>query len=150
VLLAGTAVFAMMFTMSRPPPPVTVAGVLTPVALHDTTAQDAIAKRLLRVIAQHPKSIASRLSTAAEGGPASDAYMNFWMMQMGAASISDPIRNSAYSMDSTDPAAVCFAIASWGGGVTVWTRDPGLREELAKPCDPAYDYRVLVLPGGAG
>ena len=60
------------------------------------------------------------------------------------------LRFSAYGMSPGDPASVCQGIAAWGGGVTVWTRDPGLRDDLAGACDPAYDYEVVVLGNRSG
>ena len=145
VVLALAAAFTMMFQMSRPFPPVTLAGVFAPVALHDNRAMDPPVHRMFGLLEREPKSIAARYTPEASGGLAVDGFMNFWMLQMGAASIADPVRFSAYQMNPDDPASVCQGIAAWGGDVTVWTRDPGLRDDLAGACDPAYDYEVVVL-----
>jgi hypothetical protein len=151
VVLAVVAAYAMLFQMSPPLQPVTWRGVLAPVALHDNRAMDAPVTRMFGLMEREPKSIAARFTPEAAGGLAVDSFMNFWMLQMGAANIADPIRNSAYGMNAGDPASLCQGIAFWGGGVTVWTRDPALRGQLADACDPAFDYRVVVLgANGAG
>jgi hypothetical protein len=147
-VLGLMALVALMVQISAPLRPLTLASVATPVSLHDQTTFDAPVADMFDLIEQEPKSIVARYS-AGPGGNSIDSFVNFWMLQMGARDIQDPVRFAAYSMDASDPASVCSGIANWQGDVTVWTRDERIEAKLAKVCDPAFDYRVELVADDA-
>ncbi len=110
--------------------------------LHDPGYNDAAIPDLFDLMERDPKSIVARYSPV----PGQDYFVNYWMLQMGAEDLDDPIRVHAYFMDSSNPASICTAIADWRGDVTVWTRDPKLEKRARRTCDPSLDYRVEVRP----
>ena len=141
VLALGIA-YALFFQLSAPVRPVSVSGVLTPVRLHDSNL-DAVYDEMFDIMAVDPKTVVSSY-WGPPGGEGEDSQTNFWLLEAGAYGIADPIRFPAYTMNSRDPAGLCWAITSWNGGVTVLTRhDPErLEKKLARDCvaDPAtYD-----------
>lgn len=142
VLALGASVLVMA-QISPPIQPVNLMSVLTPVSLHDGTTWDSTFKTMFTLMDTEPRSITAGYF---EGplGPQSDQLANFWMLQMSASSLGDPIRVPAYNMNAADPASVCATIAVWQGGVTVWTRDPALPDALDVACDPAYEFLVKV------
>ncbi|KRF07650.1 hypothetical protein ASG88_02145 [Nocardioides sp. Soil777] len=147
VLLALAVPFALMFQVTPPLRPVTLANAFTPVRLHDDIGYDATYDTMFDLMAEEPRTIVSLYH-----GPeavALDSLMNFWLLQSGATSIADPIRFPAYTMDSTDPVAVCSAITTWGGDMRVVTRSPRLERILARTCPTAPDYDVELVTGRA-
>lgn len=140
VLLAFAVCAGLMFWTTPPVRPATLGYVFTPVTLHDATGLDRYYARMFELMEEDPRTIVSSY-----GQPptpqANDGAMNFWLLQSGSKDINDPLRFSAYTMDSTDPAALCSAITVWGGDVRVVTRDPGLEKKLEKAC-PDQEFTV--------
>ena len=99
--------------------------------LHDSRPNDAAIPDLFDRMARDPKSIVARFLPVF----GQDYFVNFWLLQMGAEDLSDPIRLHAYYLDSALAPSICAAIVDWQGDVTVWTRDPKLEKELARTCD---------------
>lgn len=83
--------------------------------------------------------IASRLVSAEY-----DRFMNFWSMQLPAASASDPARKWAYYLDPEDDGQVCDAISDAQPPVVLVTSDDELAGRLASGCDDA-EFRVLIV-----
>ena len=76
------------------------------------------------------KEIFARFSASADD----DAFINYWLLQLDAATSDDPVRKFAYSLDSTSPDAVCAAADAWGSGVVVVTRDAAFEQNLRDAC----------------
>lgn len=140
-LLAAVAVSAAMLYLATPPlKPASLPTLLTPVWLHDDVANDGAYERMFALMEEDPRTIVSGYWRP-PGGAGFDSLTNFWLLQSGSTGIGDPLRFSAYGMDSTDPAALCWAITTWGGEVRVVTRDRRLEERLTKAC-PTGDFSV--------
>lgn len=73
--------------------------------------------------------------------PAEDLFINGWLIQTRAEKNSDPARAFAYTLDGTDPAAVCSAATAEGGSITVHTRTSELESQLAD-CEAVVDVIV--------
>ena len=143
VLLAAALPITMMFLVTPPIRPVTLASAVTPVWLHDNVGSDPAYNSMFALMGQDPKTIVASYS---RDGVGSDSIINFWLLESGAEDLGDPLRNPAYSMNSRDPAAICAAVATWDGGVRVVTRDKALEDALVAAC-PDQDFRVTVAPG---
>lgn len=156
VLTVGVVVF-LLVQLSSPLRPLTVAGTVAPAQLSNV-AYDAVYDEMFRIMAVHPKTVVSSYFGEPDGGVTGDSQANFWLMEGGAFGIGDPIRFPAYTMDSRDPAGLCWAITSWNGGVTVLTGGDvdRLQKKIAKSCDMApSEYDVMnadefFAKGGAG
>lgn len=141
-VLALAITYGLFFHLTPPLRPVSVSAVFTPVRLHDSTF-DAVYDEMFDIMAVEPKTVVSSY-WGPPGGEGEDSQTNFWLLEAGAYGIADPIRFPAYTMNSRDPAGLCWAITSWNGGVTVLTRDDPerLERKLARDCvaDPTtYD-----------
>jgi len=79
--------------------------------------------------------------------PAQDTFVNGWLLQQPSNASSDPLRNFAYLLDTSSPVDVCAAISTWGGGVTLLSRDPNLDTEIRDTC-PDEDFLVVTPPSG--
>ena len=143
VVLACVACAALMFQATPPLRPATLGTVLTPVWLHDDTANDRAYERMFELMEDEPRTIVSGYWRQPEGANF-DVIINFWLLQSGAENIGDPLRNWAYFMNPADPVALCAAITEWGGDVRVVTRKPKVQRMLDKTCpDAGYDIRMV-------
>lgn len=73
--------------------------------------------------------------------PMRDKFMNSWTLQQAVESAGQLPRPYAYTLDPTVASSICEVISAWDGGVTVLTRDAGLRGELGKACD-GFSFQV--------
>lgn len=92
---------------------------------------------LIRISDPTSRDLAVRL------GP-HDRFVNYWLIHMTAPDERHPIRLFGYVGDPGDLDQVCAAIETWGGEVTVHTRDAHLYEELSAVC--AADLRIALSP----
>jgi len=143
VLLAAAVPVAMMFQVTPPLRPVTLVGTATPVLLHDNVGADAAFERMFALMEQDRRTIVSGYARG-PNGLAEDSLINFWLFQSGAEDLNSGLRFPAYSMDSSQPDALCQGILAWGDGVRVVTRNKSLREDLEKACGPGIDYTVVM------
>lgn len=133
LVLSFAVCVGLMFWTTPPLRPATLATVFTPVWLHDDTILDRSYEQMFELMEEDPRTIVSTF--AKPPMPlAHDGTVNFWLLQSGSKGINDPLRNSAYLMDSTDPVALCTAITTWGGDVRVVTRDATLEKRLVEAC----------------
>jgi hypothetical protein len=143
MLLAFLACGATMFWTTPPLRPASIPSVMTPVWLTYDTSMDRAYERLFTLMEEDPRTIVSGY-----GPPpmplAFDSAINFWLLQSGSVDLNDPLRNYAYAMDSSDPAALCGAITEWGGDVRVVTRAKRLERDLEKVC-PDVGFTVEVV-----
>ena len=143
LVVAFVVCVGVMFWTTPPLRPATLGSLFTPVTLHDDTAMDRAYQRMFDLMEQDPRTIVSRYAPPPQ--PLSyESTVNFWLLQSGSRDIGDPLRVSAYTMDSTDPASLCTAITTWGGDVRVMTRDPRLEKQLRKAC-AGQDFTVELV-----
>lgn len=141
VLTALAVPVIALFVLTPTLRPVTAFSVLAPVRMHDETATDLPLDRMFTLMEEHPKTIVSSYWRSPER-VGFDSLTNFWLLQSGAENISDPIRTPAYTLDSTDPAALCEAIRTWGPGVRVVTRSRSVPRAL-ESCDaPGFEVEL--------
>ncbi|MBX3094077.1 MAG: hypothetical protein KF680_05980 [Cryobacterium sp.] len=72
-----------------------------------------------------------------------DRFVNYWLIHMTAPDERDPIRLFGYVGDPNDLNQVCDAVETWGGGVTLHTRDPQLRDSLSAVCSADFDVSLM-------
>lgn len=108
---------------------------LTPDSATDLARQDV----LFAEADSGKKEIFARYSASADD----DAFINYWLLQLNAASSDDPVRKFAYTLDSTDPEEVCAAAEAWGNGVVVVTRDAAFEQSLRDAC-PAGEFALRL------
>ena len=140
LIVAFLVCVGVMFWTTPPLRPATLGGVLTPVTLHDNTGLDRAYQRMFELMEQDPRTIVSAYAPPPQP-LAYESAMNFWLLQSGSKDIADPLRVSAYTMDSSDPVALCTAITTWGGDVRVVTRDATLQKRLLRAC-PGQAFTV--------
>ncbi|KRF36526.1 hypothetical protein [Nocardioides sp. Soil805] len=142
VLTAIAVPVVALFLVTPPVRPVTAHSFLAPVQMHDDTSTDIALDRMFTLMEEHPRTILSSYWNS-PSRVGFDSLSNFWLLQSGATGISDPIRFPAYSLDSTDPAALCEAVRTWGEDVRVVTRSPKLTRSL-ESCDaPGFEVEVV-------
>lgn len=150
VVLAAALVLGAMYVIT---PPWAPGSRFTPASLAQNHRYDRAAESMFMILDEHPKSFVSGFSLGGPvSGAAQDGFVNFWLFQMGAKSGSDPIRWPAYHFDPTDAAAACSAVAVWGSGVEVWTRDRATAKAFQRSCDDVavrLRGRVLAPTGDA-
>ncbi len=72
-----------------------------------------------------------------------EGFLNSWLLGASATDDRDPIREYAYSLNTTDREAVCDAVRAWGDGVVIRTRVADLARQLQAQC-PAVRVTVVV------
>jgi hypothetical protein len=72
-----------------------------------------------------------------------DRFINYWLIHMTTPAEDDPIRMFGYVGDPDNLSEVCHAITTWGGGVTVHTRDAGLQASLSAVCSADFDVELV-------
>lgn len=86
----------------------------------------------------HKNFVANYSDTAEE-----DLAINSWLLQINSNSSQDPIRWFSYYLDGSDISMVCEASQTWGEGVTIYTRNPFLRETISQSC-PSISVEVSL------
>lgn len=142
-ILALVALVALLTHLAPLGGPMTVGGTLTPVQFHDDVALDPVHDEMFRIMAVDPTTVVSSYYTSPDDINA-ESVTNFWLLQSSASWIGDRIRNPAYSLNSRDPAGLCWAITEAYGDLTILTRDDRLERRLARDCavDPTT-YEVV-------
>lgn len=137
VALVLTVVAVAGLVMAKVPPrDRSLAGVFPLVGIGAEAVPTAETERLDTLFAaadSDQKTIYARYSA----NPEDDALINYWLLQLPAATSDDPVRKFAYFLDSTSAPNICAAAEAWGSGVVVVTRDPALESELAGSCPSA-------------
>lgn len=79
------------------------------------------------------------------GAPATDQFVNGWLLQLESPSSADPIRDFSYFLAPGDVEQTCQAILTWKRDVRVVTSDPTISARLAEEC-PEGRFHVDLLP----
>lgn len=145
---AGVASIALVVPLALmllvPPGPGRLASILTPVEIAlDSTVEsnEPVAQRLFELADPARNTLALSYM-----GPANDAFLNHWLLQLGATSGADPIRTFAYTLDPTNEVQACEAVHAWQSPVRVVTSDPAVAERFAEICADADVVVDVVAP----
>jgi hypothetical protein len=147
-LLAAAATSFGVMVVTSPAQPLSWS-MAAPVAMHNASAGDYVAARMLQVYDEKAKTLMAGATPAA---PYEDYFVNFWTLHLSVDSADDSIRGFAYTLDPQDPRAVCETIRAWGPGVRVVTATDRFASRLRSSCRTAeLDYTILVTdPARAG
>ncbi|WP_162799343.1 hypothetical protein [Nocardioides sp. 616] len=130
----------VMYLVTPPVRPMTVASVLAPVRMHDDRVNDQALAEMFRLMAQHPKTILAGYSPT-------DGMYNFWLMQSSAKDLNASIRQFAYVLDPADWEAVCAAAKVWGEGTRVLTRDRTFAKTMRTYCEAPEGLEITLVKG---
>ena len=70
-------------------------------------------------------------------------FVDFWLMQMSAENIADPIRGLAYSRNLDDMKELCNVVKELGANVTVVTTKLDLKPNLLEACPAGSDTKFV-------
>ncbi|MBW8761691.1 MAG: hypothetical protein JF592_03785 [Microbacterium sp.] len=117
---------------------------LTPVALLEQrgNAQASVAAEELFGLAV-PGSATIAMAFA---GPAEDALINAWLLQLEAQNSRERIRDYSYVLDSESAQQVCDAIGAWSRPVRVVTRSKDAADRLLGLCNADFTVEVRPAP----